>query len=110
MYSTKIQFPNSVDMTGSKLSRTTLGDPYVKAKRDKKRRTLFDVGVTKPKKPRSGAIVSAGGGLARTAARPQVRSGTGMYRLATTRADPLLVEALLFHGLLKVLSLMLSMT
>ena len=35
MYSTKIQFPNSVDMTGAKLSRTTLGDPYVKAKRDK---------------------------------------------------------------------------
>lgn len=35
MYSTKIQFPNSVDMTGGKISRTTIGDPYVKAKRDK---------------------------------------------------------------------------
>ena len=38
MYSTKIQFAGAVDMTGKPLSRTTLGDPYVKGKREKNAR------------------------------------------------------------------------
>jgi hypothetical protein len=38
MYSTKIQYPHAVDMSGKPLSRTTLGDPYVKAKREKNAR------------------------------------------------------------------------